>query len=49
MREATRLVEADQVKPRIDMRRFDLHSAELAYEALTDGTARGKIVVDISL
>jgi NADPH:quinone reductase len=48
LREATRLVEAHQLKPRLDMRRFDLHSAELAYEALTNGTARGKIVVDIS-
>jgi NADPH2:quinone reductase len=48
MREATRLVVADQLKPRIDMRRFDLHSAELAYEALTNGTAQGKIVVDVS-
>jgi NADPH2:quinone reductase len=49
MREATRLVEAGQLKPRIDMRRFDLHTAELAYETLTGGTARGKIVVDTSL
>jgi NADPH2:quinone reductase len=48
LREATRIAEADQLKPRMDMRRFDLHSAELAYEALTNGTAGGKIVVDIS-
>jgi len=47
LREATRIVEADQLKPRMDMRRFDLQSAELAYEALTNGTAGGKIVVDI--
>jgi NADPH:quinone reductase len=49
LREATRLVEAGQLVPRMDIRRFDLHSADLAYEALTDGTARGKIVVDVSL
>jgi NADPH:quinone reductase len=48
MREATRLVEAGYLKPRVDMRRFDLCSAELAYEALTNSTAQGKIVVDIS-
>ena len=47
LREATRIVEADQLKPRMDTRRFDLQSAELAYEALTNGTAGGKIVVDI--
>jgi NADPH2:quinone reductase len=48
LREATRLVEACQLAPRTDPRRFDLYSAELAYTALTDGTARGKIVVDLS-
>ncbi|WP_250516657.1 zinc-dependent alcohol dehydrogenase family protein [Caballeronia sp. INDeC2] len=47
LHEATRLVEADKLVPRIDARRFDLYSAERAYEALVDGTARGKIVVDI--
>jgi len=49
LREATRLGEAGQLVPRMDIRRFDLHSADLAYEALTDGTARGKVVVDVSL
>jgi NADPH:quinone reductase len=48
LREATRLMEARQLAPRIDPRRFNLHSAELAYEALTDGAARGKIVVETS-
>ncbi|SAL26518.1 zinc-containing alcohol dehydrogenase superfamily protein [Caballeronia arvi] len=47
LREATRLAEAGKITPRIDARRFDLHSAEQAYEALLDGTARGKIVVDV--
>jgi NADPH2:quinone reductase len=32
----------------MDPRRFDLSSAELAYDALTNGTAAGKLVVDIS-
>jgi NADPH2:quinone reductase len=45
--DATALVQAGKLKPRLDPRRFDLSSAELAYEALTNGTARGKIVVDV--
>jgi NADPH2:quinone reductase len=47
LREATRLAEAGKLKPHLDPRRFDLGSAELAYEAITSGTARGKIVVDV--
>ena len=46
--EATRLAEAGQLQPRLDPRRFDLASAELAYDAITGGTARGKIVVEVS-
>lgn len=45
--EAKRLAEAGKLAPRIDARRFDLNSAERAYEALLDGTARGKIIVDV--
>ena len=45
---ATRLAEAGHLAPRVDPRRFDLASAELAYEALSDGSARGKIVVDVA-
>jgi NADPH:quinone reductase len=48
LREATRLVEAGKLAPRVDPRRFDLGSAEFAYEALVNGTARGKIVVDVT-
>lgn len=48
LREATRLVEAGKLTPNLDSRRFDLHSAELAYDAITSGTARGKIVVDVT-
>jgi NADPH2:quinone reductase len=47
LREATRLAEAGQLAPRVDPRRFDLTSAEAAYEALSSGTAAGKIVVEI--
>ena len=48
LREATRLVDAGKLAPRLDLRRFDMASAERAYEAITSGTARGKIVVDIA-
>jgi len=47
LREAARLAETGLLMPRVDPRRFDLRSAELAYEALTGGTAHGKIVVDV--
>lgn len=47
LREATRLAEAGKLQPRLDPRRFDLASAGLAYDAMTGGTARGKMVVDI--
>jgi NADPH:quinone reductase len=47
LREATRLADAGKLKPRIDARRFDLAHAERAYAAMQDGTARGKIVVEI--
>src|SRR5580698_1181831 len=47
LREATRLAEAGKLQPRLDPRRFDLGSAELAYEAITSGTTLGKIVVDV--
>ena len=48
LREATRLVDAGKLAPRVDPRRFDLGSAEFAYEALVNGTAQGKIVVDVT-
>lgn len=48
LREATRLAEAGKLTPNLDPRRFDLGSAELAYDAITNGTARGKIVVDVA-
>jgi NADPH:quinone reductase-like Zn-dependent oxidoreductase len=48
LREATRLIEAGKLTPNLDPRRFDLPSAELAYEAITNANARGKIVVDVA-
>jgi len=44
---AARLVEEGKLAPYVDSRRFDLASAERAYDAITERTARGKIVVDI--
>ncbi|MEX3843510.1 zinc-dependent alcohol dehydrogenase family protein [Paraburkholderia sp. BR10882] len=45
--EATRLVEAGQLKPRVDSRRFSLNDTERAYEAVADGSAASKVVVEI--
>ncbi|SIT45255.1 Quinone oxidoreductase [Paraburkholderia piptadeniae] len=47
LEEATRLAEQGKLAPRVDPRRFDLASAERAYDAITQRTARGKIVVEI--
>jgi NADPH:quinone reductase len=48
LRVAAQLAEEGKLAPRLDPRRFDLNSAQLAYDALTDGSARGKIVVDVA-
>ncbi|MCP3726453.1 zinc-dependent alcohol dehydrogenase family protein [Paraburkholderia sp. CNPSo 3272] len=45
--EATRLVEAGQLEPRVDSRRFSLNDIERAYEAVADGSAASKVVVEI--
>ncbi len=45
--EAARLVEAGKLLPLMDERRFDLGSAGDAHLAVTSGSARGKIVVDV--
>lgn len=44
---ATRLVEAGKIRPHLDSRRFTLDSVNEAYAALTNRTARGKLVVDV--
>jgi len=47
MREATRLVEAGKVIPRLDSRHFSLSTVDDAYRAIEAGDAAGKIVVDV--
>jgi NADPH2:quinone reductase len=44
---ATRLVEDGKLVPELDPRSFNLTGADLAYQAITAGTAKGKMVVDI--
>jgi len=46
--QATWLVEARELVPWIDPRRFSLASVEAAYDALRDGDAQGKIIVDLA-
>ena len=46
MREATRLVEAGKLTPRVDPRHFGLSDVEEAYRALEGGHGAGKIVVE---
>jgi NADPH2:quinone reductase len=48
MREATRLVEEGKIRVSMDPRRFGFDTAAEAYQAMTDGSAKGKLVVDIA-
>ena len=48
LRIATRLVEEGKLVPRVDPRRFDLTTAEQGYLAITEGTPKAKIVVDVA-
>jgi len=45
--EATKLVEAGELVPALDSRRFSLGTVSDAYRAIEAGTARGKLVVDV--
>jgi NADPH2:quinone reductase len=47
LREATKLVEAGKIVPRLDPRRFSLQAIEQAHAAVESGITAGKIVVDI--
>ncbi len=47
MKEAARLADAGKLVPGLDPRRFALADTGKAFDALTDGSAQGKIVVDI--
>lgn len=46
LREVAKMVEAGQLAPLMDPRRFDLDTALLAHQALETGQARGRIVVE---
>lgn len=45
--EAKRLVEAGQLTPWLDPRHFTLETVGEAYQVITEGTARGKLAIDI--
>lgn len=48
MREATKLVEAGQLVPRLDQRRFRLEEVGDAHAAVTSGKTGGKVIVEIN-
>jgi len=45
--QAARLIEAGQLKPLLDPRRFTLQTAEEAYTLLASGAAQGRLVIEI--
>jgi len=47
LREATRLIEAGKVTPRVDVRHFTLSTVGEAYRTLESNDAAGKLVIDI--
>jgi NADPH2:quinone reductase len=47
LRQATRLAEANQLRPVVDPRHFSLDTALSAHEAVEQGTAVSKIVIDL--
>jgi NADPH:quinone reductase-like Zn-dependent oxidoreductase len=49
LRQAASMVEAGKLLPRLDPRRFSLEQADEAHDAINDGSASGKIVVDIAV
>ncbi|MGK5059610.1 zinc-dependent alcohol dehydrogenase family protein [Janthinobacterium sp. LB2P49] len=48
LREANKLIEAGKLHVRLDARRFSLRTAHDAHAAQIDGSARGKLVVDVA-
>ena len=48
LREATRLVEAGNIRPHLDSRRFDLDSVADAYRVVERQDAHGKVVIDVA-
>jgi NADPH:quinone reductase-like Zn-dependent oxidoreductase len=47
LREATKLVEAGKLRPRLDPRPFKLSNVDAAHAAIEDRSAKGKILVDV--
>ncbi|MGE8065906.1 zinc-dependent alcohol dehydrogenase family protein [Pseudomonas sp. NPDC089569] len=47
LRETARLIEAGQLKPLLDPRRFTLQTAEAAHELLLSGAAQGRLIIEI--
>jgi NADPH2:quinone reductase len=47
LRQATRLVEAGLLSPRVDPRRYSLGALDDAYQAVAEGGLQGKAVIDI--
>jgi NADPH2:quinone reductase len=47
MREATRLIEAGKIKVTLDSTHYTLATVGAAHQAIIDGSAKGKLVVDI--
>jgi NADPH2:quinone reductase len=47
LREANKLIDAGQLHVRLDPRRFTLQTAHAAHTAQIDGSARGKLVIDV--
>lgn len=48
LRRATRLIEAGQLSPRVDPRRFSLSALDDAYQAVAAGGLQGKAVIEIA-
>jgi NADPH:quinone reductase-like Zn-dependent oxidoreductase len=48
LREAALLAEQGQLVPRVEPRRFTLAEVEPAYRLIEDGSARGKVVVEVA-
>jgi NADPH:quinone reductase len=47
LREATKLIEAGKIMPRVDQRHFSLDAVAQAHAAVENGSFSGKIVVDV--
>lgn len=47
MREATKLIEAGKIKVMLDAARYSMATVGAAHQAIIDGSAKGKLVVDI--